>query len=698
MKRTKHVAGLLALILTLSVGMPGFAFADTAKNASGKQFRVVGYYSGALFNEPVEKLQTDKLTHVIYSFLIPKEDGGLVELEKPDQLKALVKQAHEDGAKVFIALGGWSYQNKPLVTVFETLAASKEKRTLLIENVRALVREYDLDGLELDWEHPSEKTIANYEKLVVELKDALSRDGKELTAALNGAWSTTAGPEVSKLMTDKCLNSFSFINVMAYDMNNQEHSPLWFADTSINYWLNRGVAADKIVLGMPLYARPSWKQYRDLIAENPEYAYRDYAATSPQDSYYNGINTMREKTVIALKKAGGVMLFDVNEDTSDSTSAVSMIDDLVKRTNTLSGNDLKGYVTVILDNHELKFLKEEGYGTPFIDGSSRTLIPLRKPLEAIGATVDYDEVSRVVTASRNGTTVKIPVGESFIEVNGSRVAMDTRAVIKDSRTYIPLRAVFSAFGYDVNWHDSSKTVYLTKSASAPSQDIKEFTPYNINGGTTGIFSRKQLAFTGFDGIEADVTLPRVSLGQKGDCPYVYFGFDWQNDSGNAEGGFQFIEDENNPGYNKWTVFLRQGNDWRWGNNILLEQGSEHHLKFYSEKLSDQQTDLVIELDGKEIIRKASAATDFTKVSVKAVTAMAMSKPFDGTNCPSKSENSKISNMKVSEINSDQYKSFSDYQLYSEWRANSKGGIWFGTADCIPSYLHFGADGSVSIYN
>ena len=143
----------------------------------------------------------------------------------------MVKKAHSDGAKIFIALGGWSYEGKPLVTVFETVASSKEKRALLINNVCALMKEYDLDGLELDWEHPSTATIQDYESLVVELKAAFEANDKELTAALNGAWSTTAGPEVSKLMTDACLNSFSFINVMAYDMNNQDHSPLWFAET-----------------------------------------------------------------------------------------------------------------------------------------------------------------------------------------------------------------------------------------------------------------------------------------------------------------------------------------------------------------------------------------------------------------------------------------------------------------------------------
>jgi GH18 family chitinase len=454
---------LLAMLLVINLGLVPSLAADTEENtARDNQFKVIGYYSGSLFNEPIEKLQTDKLTHIIYAFLIPQEDGSLVALEKPDQLKELVEQAHNDGAKVFIALGGWSYQGKPLVTVFESVAASDAKRALLVKNVCALVKEYELDGVELDWEHPNQSSIGNYEKLVVDLKAALDKDGKDLTAALNGAWSTTAGPEVSKLMTDVCLESFRFINVMAYDMNNAEHSPLWFADTSINYWLNRGVPTEKIILGMPLYARPSWKQYRHLVAENPEYAYLDHVADATLESYYNGLNTLREKTYIAMKKAGGVMLFDVNEDTDDETSIVSMIQDLKNRTEGYSKEELKQSVFVLLNNRELVFLKEEGYGVPFIDDNNRTMIPFRKPIEAIGASVSYDENNRVVSAVKDNITVKLTIGESEISVNGQEVVMDTKAVIKDGRTYIPLRAVFSAFGYDAAWHSSSNTVYITE--------------------------------------------------------------------------------------------------------------------------------------------------------------------------------------------------------------------------------------------
>jgi len=460
MKKTKLIMIFVLAILTLNI-FSLTCFADEiAEVENHEKFKVIGYYSGDLFNEPLDKLQTDKLTHVIYAFLIPKEDGTLVDLKKPEQLIELVEKAHKDGAEVFIALGGWSYEGKTLEPVFNEVAANDEKRKLLIDSICAFAEKYNLDGVELDWEHPNINTIADYEKLSVELSDALKLRHKELTAALNGAWSATAGPEPSMVLTDKCLQSFSFINVMAYDMNSEAHSPIWFSETSIDYWLNRGVPSDEIVLGMPLYARPSWLQYRHLVAQNPEYAYTDYAPTTPLESYYNGMNTLREKTLIALSKAGGVMLFDVNEDTNDETSIVSMIDNLLSRTKQLSISELNQYVTVILDNRELLFLKEEGFGVPFINADNRTILPLRKPLEAIGAILSYDEVKRVVTAVKDDITVNIPIDKNTIYVNGQETEMDTTAIIKDNRTYIPLRAVFAAFGYEIEWHNNSRTAII----------------------------------------------------------------------------------------------------------------------------------------------------------------------------------------------------------------------------------------------
>lgn len=465
----------LIMIVMMALGIPALSCAT--EKTDSDEFKIVGYYSGDLFDEPVEKLQTDKLTHIMYAFLIPNEDGTLKPLNKPEQFKEVVSKANKDGCKVYIALGGWSYEGKPLVGIFEKVAADDKLRAELIKNVVNFTVDNNLDGVEIDWEHPNSNSINNYEKLVVELSKALKQKDKNLTAALNGAWSTTAGPEVSKLMTNKCLQSFEFINVMAYDMNNSEHSPLWFANTSIKYWLNRGVEPENIVLGMPLYARPSWMQYRHLVEQNVNNAYNDYVATTPNESYYNGLNTLREKTTLAIKNAGGVMFFDVNEDVDwqdaqlGKYSVVSEVYKTVENTKGFTTKEEDNYVTVVLNNQILDFNKEVGFGIPFLDKNHRTMIPMRKLLESIGADITWDNDSKTVTAVKmlpatneypagKNINVQVTIGNKFVTVNGNRIDLDTEAVMKDGRTYLPARAVLEAFDYSLAWSDVSSTVYI----------------------------------------------------------------------------------------------------------------------------------------------------------------------------------------------------------------------------------------------
>lgn len=302
-----------------------------SETETNNSFKIIGYYSGDLFDEPLSNLQTDKLTHIMYAFLIPKADGSVVPFKNPDKIKALVEKAHSDGCKVYIAVGGWSYENIPLSPIFETVSADDSLRAEFIRNILDVTDVFGFDGVELDWEYPSAYSMMNYEKLILELDEKLSLKGKHITAALNGAWSKTEGPEVSNYVSEKCLDAFEFINVMSYDMNNEQHSPLWFADTSVEYWLNRGVESEKIVLGMPLYARPTWMQYRHLVGINPEFAYVDSATVDGVVSHYNGLDTLSKKTLLAKEKAGGVMLFDVNEDTNDEYSVVTMIDKLINQ-------------------------------------------------------------------------------------------------------------------------------------------------------------------------------------------------------------------------------------------------------------------------------------------------------------------------------------------------------------------------------
>ncbi|WZL72516.1 glycosyl hydrolase family 18 protein [Clostridiaceae bacterium 35-E11] len=458
MIRLKKI-GLLILILTCIVSAffeQSYSFAEHSKD-----FKIIGYYS-EIFDDPIDQnIQFDKLTHIIYAFLIPAEDGSLIGIEEPEKLKELVEKSHQNDVKVLIAVGGWSYQNIPLDPAFEKMAAEEETRKKFIDHVIKFVDTYHLDGVEIDWEYPDlGESSQNYEKLVVGLEEALKEKGKYLTAALNGAWSKTEGPAVSKAVTDKCLEAFDWINIMAYDMNNEQHSPFWFAENSIDYWKNRGVPKEKIVLGLPFYARPSWKQYRHLVAEDRENAYKDYVTGDPLGSYYNGINTIKEKTRLAFKNASGIMMFDINEDTTDELSLLKAIKDTVDEVSSMSLDAFDKKLYFVVNGHELTFRHNENMGMPFIDENNRTLIPVRKPLEMIGAEVSYDEKNNIVTAKKKNITLEIPINKDYIQVNGEIVKMDTKAIIKSDRTYIPLRYVFEGFNYNIEWHGESRTVRI----------------------------------------------------------------------------------------------------------------------------------------------------------------------------------------------------------------------------------------------
>lgn len=92
------------------------------------------------------------------------------------------------------------------------------------------------------------------------------------------------------------------------------------------------------------------------------------------------------------------------------------------------------------------------YGNPYIDASDRTQIPIRAVAEALGLKVKWD--SETFTATINDT-VKIKIGQRIITTSYGNITMDTSAIIKDERTYVPMRFLAQALGYDISYTSSS---------------------------------------------------------------------------------------------------------------------------------------------------------------------------------------------------------------------------------------------------
>ena len=100
-------------------------------------------------------------------------------------------------------------------------------------------------------------------------------------------------------------------------------------------------------------------------------------------------------------------------------------------------------------------------GTPFLDQNGRTQVPPRVTMEALGATVGWDNSTRTATVSKGSVSIRIPIGTSFILVNGVKKSNDTTAQIVNGRIYLPIRIVAESLSATVNWDNSTKSVQIT---------------------------------------------------------------------------------------------------------------------------------------------------------------------------------------------------------------------------------------------
>ena len=105
-------------------------------------------------------------------------------------------------------------------------------------------------------------------------------------------------------------------------------------------------------------------------------------------------------------------------------------------------------MTIRIDDNAVDFPDAK----PFIDDNDRTQIPIRAVAEMLDSSVVWDgETETVKITNKNGDIVILTIDSDIITVNGENVKMDTTAIIKNERTYIPVRFVAEALGLMVKW-------------------------------------------------------------------------------------------------------------------------------------------------------------------------------------------------------------------------------------------------------
>ena len=113
-------------------------------------------------------------------------------------------------------------------------------------------------------------------------------------------------------------------------------------------------------------------------------------------------------------------------------------------------------INVIINGKQVNFTEDSGF--PYIDENQRTMVPLRITMESCGAAVGYDVNKRTAIVITEHDRIEVPIDTNYLYNNNEKITNDTNSVVKNGRTYLPIRAVLESAGYTVEWDSNSKSV------------------------------------------------------------------------------------------------------------------------------------------------------------------------------------------------------------------------------------------------
>jgi chitinase len=188
--------------------------------------------------------------------------------------------------QILASVGGWSWSGG-----FSDAAFSEESRLKFALSCARLVQQYQLDGIDLDWEYPNQtgagnifrpEDVHNFTLMLKVVRNELDKaalaEGKGkhylLTIATGADETYVKNTELGELQ-----QYLDFINIMTYDFYNGLHKvtghhsnylPSAFPARDMNSVVNAvdlhlkaGVPAEKLNLGIPLYGR-KWEGVKSV--------------------------------------------------------------------------------------------------------------------------------------------------------------------------------------------------------------------------------------------------------------------------------------------------------------------------------------------------------------------------------------------------------------------------------------------------
>jgi chitinase len=278
-------------------------------------------------------LQWQKITHANLAFGKVNADGSL-DVSRINVFANHIVEAHNNDVKVLLSIGGGGSEN------FSEAILNSEKRAFLTDNIISAINEFNLDGIDIDFEEwdggPNGASPADLlkrdalENLYKELRKRLGNE-KLITAAVTASWDD-GGWGFYNCFTHTMHSYLDFVSLMLYNetgpwsgKNVGQHATWDYFENAINHWLNNNkLPKEKLVAGVPFYGYLF--KSADSATGAESVAYRDILTNYPnQDAhlkdnigllYYNGMQTIQDKAkYIVDNNLGGIMIWELSHDT-----------------------------------------------------------------------------------------------------------------------------------------------------------------------------------------------------------------------------------------------------------------------------------------------------------------------------------------------------------------------------------------------
>lgn len=199
-------------------------------------------------------------------FSLERGSNGEIYDNTKDDGAEYIEWAHNNNYQVWAM-----FSNNSLKDTTSQILNDYEKRETMIENLMDLVEEYNLDGVNVDFENMNESDKDVYSRFLIELAPRLKKIGKTLSVDVTAP----DGSETWSLCFDRntIANVADYIVFMAYDQYGTSSNK---AGTTAGYnWVEANVKKflgqedvdpEKIILGIPLYMR-LWEEEEDGTAK-----------------------------------------------------------------------------------------------------------------------------------------------------------------------------------------------------------------------------------------------------------------------------------------------------------------------------------------------------------------------------------------------------------------------------------------------